>query len=343
MKAIHLFTLRNIPVYVQPWYFILLAFFCFQGSWTDGLIFSGCVTLSLLVHEFGHATVAAKYRLNPTVILHGWGGMCTHERAEKDSHDAFIVASGPGAGFAFGLIVLGLMMAMPMTFLDTRPILAEVLVNLVWINLVWSVLNMLPLWPLDGGQLARLLILRLTTAATGEKITHILGIIVAIVAVALAWVWLQAPFMMLIAALLGYENLKQLRSKGPSGAIRRRYTHTNSLLEAGWVALENDDYVEAERLGYQVRAEPNLSNTLDQKAWEVIALASLLQGKIDEGLKWAERATQSPRLVAACINGHLIKGDVEAARVLSRTRAFRKLPQPVKRELHRRFEAVSGE
>ena len=85
MNAFYLFSIRNIPVYVQPWYLLLLAFFGMRSDITSGLIFAACVTVSLLVHEFGHALVAARYRLNPTVILHGWGGLCAHERAEKDS------------------------------------------------------------------------------------------------------------------------------------------------------------------------------------------------------------------------------------------------------------------
>ena len=93
MNAIYLFSFRGIPVYVQLWYFLLLAFFCFGQDVQSGLVLAGCVTVSLLVHEFGHALVAAKYRLNPTVILHGWGGLCAHERAEKDTHDAFFFSA----------------------------------------------------------------------------------------------------------------------------------------------------------------------------------------------------------------------------------------------------------
>lgn len=342
MNAIYLFSIRNIPVYVQPWYFLLLAFFGMRQSLTSGLIFAACVTVSLLVHEFGHALVAARYRLNPTVILHGWGGLCAHERAEKDTHDAFIIAAGPGAGFAFGLLNLGIVLAIPDDFLLVRPYLTEVLVNLVQINIIWSFFNMIPLWPLDGGQLARIGILRFTNPNTGERAVHILGLVIAGACTFAAWALLNNGFMMLICVLLGYENYKHMRSRKPSGAIRKRYSHANSLLDNGWKALESAHYAEAARIGHQIRAESSLSQSLDKKAWELIALASLLQGKYEEGLKYAEHAPESPRLIAACINALLIQGKTESARALSQTRAFRKLPLKVKRELARRFDAVSG-
>ena len=340
MNAFYLFSIRGIPVYVQLWYFLLLAFFCFRQDLMSGLIFAACVTVSLLVHEFGHALVAARYRLNPTIILHGWGGLCAHERAEKDSHDAFIVAAGPAAGFTFGFLVLGLLMTVPGEFLDTRPFLTNILVNLVWINIIWSFFNLIPLWPLDGGQLLRLAILRFVSPKTGERLLHSIGIFIAIACTLGAYIYLQNGFMMLISILLGYENFKQLRTHRPSGSIRKRYTHANSLLDNGWKALESAHYAEAARIGHQIRAEPSLTLSLDKKAWEIIALATLLQGEYDDGLRYAERAPDSPRLVAACINALLIQGKTESARRLSQGKAFRKLPLKVRKELARRFEAV---
>ena len=275
------------------------------------------------------------------MILHGWGGLCAHDRATKDSHDAFIVAAGPGAGLVLGFAVLGTMMALPMDFLDTRPLLAEIMVQLVWINIVWSLFNLVPLWPLDGGQLARLAILRVFKPRLGERIVHILGIAMAILCIVGAWLFFKSGFLILICAFLAYENVKQLQSNSPSGAIRKRYAHANQLLEQGWSALEATHYDEAIRIGHQIRAEPNLSQSLDKKAWEIITLGHLLKGELDEGIRLSTRAEQSPRLIAACINAHLIQGQLSEARALSVTKGFRKLPQNVKRELHRRFEAVS--
>ena len=343
MNAIYLFSFRGIPVYVQLWYFLLLAFFCFGQDWQSGLVLAACVTVSLLVHEFGHALVADKYRLNPTVILHGWGGLCAHERAEKDTHDAYIVAAGPAAGFGLGLLTLAITLLIPPEFLVVRPLLTQVLMNLLWINIIWSIFNIIPLWPLDGGQLLRLAVLRFTTPQIGEKIVHGIGIGIAALYTLAAFVFLQNGFMMLICLLLGYENIKQLQSRRPSGSIRKRYSHANALLDQGWEALEATHYAEAARVGHQIRSEPNLTQSLDKKAWELIALASLLQGRYDEGLKFAEHAPDSPRLIAARINALLIQGKTESARRLSQTKAFRKLPMKVKKELARRFEAVSGQ
>ena len=49
---------------------------------------------------------------------------------------------------------------------------------LVWINLLWGLVNLLPMWPLDGGQATQIL-LSLYDRSRGQRWAHIVSLLVA--------------------------------------------------------------------------------------------------------------------------------------------------------------------
>src|SRR5690606_14182007 len=131
-----------------------------SGSVVSGVIFALAVTLSLLVHEFGHAFVSKHYELRPSILLHGFGGLCISEAARRDSDDAKILFAGPLAGLVFGGLMLALSVFAP-GVVNASPLLAQFVGALVFVNIFWSLVNLLlPIWPLDGGQLFHLLLRR---------------------------------------------------------------------------------------------------------------------------------------------------------------------------------------
>src|SRR5688572_6731933 len=171
MGGFHLFTLADIPVRLSPWYLFLLAFWVFPDP-ASGLLFALCVTLSLLAHEFGHAFVARHYKLQPEVLLHGFGGRTAHQRARTDRQDALIIAAGPTAGLLLGAACL---VARELFPIESRA-LYTLLTELIYINFFWSIFNLLPLWPMDGGQLLRIGASKLLKPARGERVTHIVSL-----------------------------------------------------------------------------------------------------------------------------------------------------------------------
>lgn len=208
-----LFSLFGIPVQFTWWFFIVLAFLGAPGaqmteeSLLDIGLFVMSGTVSILVHEFGHALVGRRLGgTGPVIHLHGMGGLCSFQRAQFTRKQDFLMTlAGPGAGFAlFGLSVLIL------KFLPTdSPIKILQLVEITArINFVWSTLNLLPVLPLDGG--------RLLQALLGPKrlnITLIIGMITAICLMPLA---LKFGFI-LLPVLLGFfafQHLKSLQALG---------------------------------------------------------------------------------------------------------------------------------
>lgn len=340
MQPIYLFSVRRIPVFVSVWYFLLLAYWTSQSRTLEsGLIFAVCVTFSLLVHEFGHATFAARYRLNPRVMLHGWGGMCMHDRASKDSHDALIVAAGPGAGLVLGGLVWAaeaLVLATNPTLLTSRPVLWEIMSTLVFINIGWSLLNLLPLHPLDGGQLFRLGLVRLLKPRLAHTITHTVGLALAGIAMVLSWVFLQSLFLVLITGFLAYANFKQLRLRS-TGPVRPVNRESKKLLDVAFAKLDAGNYREAARLGHQARAERHISDKQLARAWHVISVATISQGKYEEGLRFAKRAPALPSVAAARAEALIALGRLSDAQAVVNEPAFRRLPSAQQRDLRARM------
>ena len=107
--------------------------------------------LSILVHELGHAVMIRKFGLPTSITLQAFGGYASYPAGRLNRKQSFIVtAAGPAVQFAFGvlLIIAARSIAMPEGSLF-RPFLQD----LIWVSIVWSILNCLPVYPMDGGQM----------------------------------------------------------------------------------------------------------------------------------------------------------------------------------------------
>ena len=157
------FTLMGIPVRVNPFFWLMAAFLGWDDSPGDSgqqsikigilLIWMGCVFVSVLVHEMGHALAARHYGLsNVRIVLHGMGGVAISDSGLGSRQRIIQLILGPGAGFIlFGIIFI----ISRLTFDALRDYIfyGYAVYYLLWINLVWGVLNLLPIYPLDGGQI----------------------------------------------------------------------------------------------------------------------------------------------------------------------------------------------
>ncbi len=336
MNGVHVFTLGGIPVFVSAWYFLLMFFFM-RGGIQSGLLWAGSVTVSVLVHEFGHALVARRLRLQPKIMLHGWGGLCAHERAESDKHDALIIAAGPGAGLVLGLVFVGVQFGVaafaPEVLLE-KPLVGQLFWNMIFINVFWSFVNLIPLWPLDGGQLYRLGLMRVLPPAKAERITHITGVITGVVGLGLAYQFMHGlGFVTIIAALLIWQNVQRINDSRASGPIRLRNKFSHELLKRAEEAYRVEDWTEAARLCHQIRAEPNLdSNTLG-KVWVILAVSTTEMESYEEAMSYIHRAELKGPVFESKIKCVLaLKKRDEVAGLLAAPEAKR-LRADIKREL----------
>lgn len=150
------FSLLGIPVAVN-WMFWLVSLLLFpylrqtNQPFVLQLLFVWVlvVFVSILVHEFGHAFAFRRYGGRPVVLLYGMGGLASAPgRYTRNQHIAITLA-GPGIQLALALLVYLLARFGPP---PASPHVAAFYGFMIWVNVVWALLNLLPIHPLDGGR-----------------------------------------------------------------------------------------------------------------------------------------------------------------------------------------------
>jgi len=306
-------------VWVSPWHVLFLAYLSWSMGLRAGMLYAVCIALSVLVHGFGHALVAKVFRLHPQILLTGFGGLTGHERAQRDRDDALIIAAGPFAGLLFGVFALAARLWIPMT-----PALYEMADHLVYINFYWSVINLLPLWPLDGGQLYRLGMLKLAKPVRAEQIVHVTALVLL---VGLIYVMgANSMFLMLIAITLGMQNITALQNGGSGAPVRNVNRQAVELFRNAVLAYERGDDREAARLCHQLRAEGNVPAEVMKRAWALLGITTTRKGDFEEALSYLRRAPDSPEVVEATAQCFYQLEMYEALEALVQTKAFERLP-----------------
>lgn len=333
MSGLQLFTIAGIPVRVSLWYGFLLLFWFQGGDVYRSALWAIVVTSSILVHEMGHALVARYYRLRPSILLHGLGGLCHHDRAERDLHDVLIIAAGPGAGLLLGIASwLFALFAPELMMSPERPWIGIVVNMSIWVNVAWSLVNLLPLWPLDGGQLFRLAMLRLAKPKRAEQVTHITALTLLALALALGFVY-DTTLLLFLVLWIAWSNIAALRSGTASGPIRTTNKHAAALLERAREAYEREDFTEAARLGHQIRAETNVADKVLRETWRILGVSSARLGEHREALSFLRHAPSTPDVTEARIECYYALGMDSQLDALLGSSEFAALPEARRQEI----------
>lgn len=188
------FSFLGFPVRVHPAFFImplLLGGSILRGAEALGvnvgvalLVLAAVFFISILVHELGHTLAFRYFGIQSRILLYWMGGLAIPDsfgswqgarQGSLSSNQKIIVSlAGPFAGFCLvgffaGLVYLlgGRIEVSTSSFIPTLfPIMENskvagngaMLIFLfmgLWANVFWNVLNLAPVYPLDGGQVAR--------------------------------------------------------------------------------------------------------------------------------------------------------------------------------------------
>ncbi len=166
------FRLGAVPVRVHPFFWVSTIGLSFRPGIDlfDVMVWSVAAFVSILIHELGHAAAFRRLGFGSRVTLYGFGGLASPDvrdgrEGPAGRDNVFVSAAGPFAGFAFaaivGVVVLRLGYRLPLLVwtLGSGPLVPSralrVLVSdVLLINVVWGLVNLLPVHPLDGGQIA---------------------------------------------------------------------------------------------------------------------------------------------------------------------------------------------
>lgn len=166
-------NLFGIPFFVNPSWFLVLGLVTWSyGSgltqfpqltgatpWLLGLVAALLLFSSVLAHELGHSFVAISQGIPvKSITLFIFGGLATLEKESETPLQAFSVAI---AGPLVSLLLFGIFSFAAVTLPLSLPI--QVIISLVApINLFLALFNMIPGLPLDGGNVLKALVWKIT-------------------------------------------------------------------------------------------------------------------------------------------------------------------------------------
>ncbi|MBP0013459.1 MAG: site-2 protease family protein [Roseofilum sp. SBFL] len=167
-------SLFGIPFYINPSWFLVLGLVTLNYGtnlsatfpqlglalpWILGLGAALLLFSSVLAHELGHSLVAIRQGIGVnSITLFLFGGLASLEKESKTPAEAFWVAI---AGPAVSLILFGLFTGIAIYAPLSGPI-AAIIELIAYINLVLAFFNLIPGLPLDGGNILKALVWKIT-------------------------------------------------------------------------------------------------------------------------------------------------------------------------------------
>jgi Zn-dependent protease len=204
------FSIFGIQVQVQPFFWVTLIIVggANGGDSSAAILKIGLFLvagfISILVHELGHALMARKFGAYSEITLQAFGGYAAYSGVRLSRPQSFAVtAAGPVVQILLGIALLVAFRYLP----EMNHNIGYFLVTLMQISIFWAVLNLLPVLPLDGGQMLN--------AVLGPRRVRITLWVTIIVSVAggLGMFWLFGSLIFsLFLGMFAWQALQALRS-----------------------------------------------------------------------------------------------------------------------------------
>lgn len=171
------FAIKKIPIHIQPIFLLMVALLAWLNAMTfvGTLVWMVVIVVSIIVHEFGHALTALYFRQTVRIDLVGLGGLTTRNGPPLKLWQNFLITmNGPLFGFLLAFIAYHLFALVP----EKSLILKEILMVTIFVNIFWTIINLLPIQPLDGGHLV-MIIFEGLFGFKGVKFATILSMVLA--------------------------------------------------------------------------------------------------------------------------------------------------------------------
>jgi membrane-associated protease RseP (regulator of RpoE activity) len=229
------FSLWGVPVHVQFWFWLSVLIIGGEQPAPRLAIWAAVCFCSILLHELGHVFAFRVFGERAEVILYGWGGLAVPRGEVHGTFARFVVSlAGPAAGFALaGLtLVLAMLIGAKMhimfhmmlptvsvwpkagssAYLQPSATYAYIALNdLLYINFYWGLVNLLPIYPLDGGHAARAVFEQYDPYRGRKKSLMLSAVLAAIVAI---WGLTQhSTYLFLLFGILAVSSIQALEAE----------------------------------------------------------------------------------------------------------------------------------
>ena len=226
----------KIPISIRPSFWLVSALigFLYSQSLVGTLIWVGIIFISVLFHEMGHALTAYGFGMKPRIELVAMGGVTYHQGESLPFWKKFfIIFNGPFFGFLLFVIATVLLQFKAVAVSPIAPVLALIQV----VNLFWTIVNLIPVIPLDGGQILRV-VLEAIFGVKGFRYSLISGAVFAI-GVSLFFFLYHQLFIGALFFLFAYQsfdawkNSKTMAEQDRSEDVKSRFLKAEEMLQLG--------------------------------------------------------------------------------------------------------------
>jgi Zn-dependent protease len=241
------FRLFGIAVRVHPFFWLTAVLMGLNPRGgtppAELVIWVAVVFASILVHELGHAFVQRYFGGRPWITLHAVGGFASCDDCDRRPKSQILISlAGPAAGFVLaGVVVVALfasghevgvqggsefdftrttisearVLPMPLGMLYWEPLAGETANRLVGsllsVNILWGLINLLPVYPLDGGRVARE-ICTLGNPRRGIVLSLRISMVVAALMAAIAALSWNSLYTAILFGYLAYSSYRTLEA-----------------------------------------------------------------------------------------------------------------------------------
>ena len=267
----------GIPTKVEASFFVIFFFLAASRTSNLPLLFEWLVVVfvSVLIHELGHALVARQFGVEPSIKLYSMGGLTSFKSEVnlKPLQHLLISLAGPAAGFLFGGIFY---VSGPVVLGSSpSPLLAVTYSDLLWVNIGWGIFNLLPMLPLDGGNV----LVTLGEWISKEKGQLIARVISLLVALGITYLALsrRSMWVAILGVWFAYINGSVLVEK----LRNHRDQKMRPLLDQTRDALTNSEFDKALDLARRAQSKA-LTASVRMEAAQLVIFTLIHQRRLDE-------------------------------------------------------------
>lgn len=265
----------RIPLAIHPFFWVFAAIIGWlnSGTFIGTLIWVGIIVVSVIFHEFGHALTAVCFKQKARIQLVALGGVTMFDGPKLKFWQQFLITlNGPLFGFCLFLLATVLLhFSWPL-------MLMKIFKATQIANLFWTVVNLLPVLPLDGGQLLRI-VLEASFGIKGFKASLLIGSIIAAL-LSFYFFMLQAFLIGAFFFLFAFQSFDSWR-KSRFATREDRDDENKQLMIQAEEALQQGRKEEAKRILEEVR-EKAKGSLFAHAATQYLAYLDAKEGKRQE-------------------------------------------------------------